>query len=87
MFLRARCSRAVGITNASPSIDGVRPITGPRRRLEARILPEIDRPRAGQPAGDSRRDDARAQHSVRDAALELRGLRERLVDMDRVVVT
>ena len=61
-------------------------VTGTNRRFELERLLEIDRPRPWQLVRDRRRDDARAQHAVRDASLEARGLRELLVDVHSVVV-
>ena len=59
---------------------GMHGIAGADRRLEVQVLAHI-RARTGQPPGDCSGDDARRQHAVGDAAFELCGLCEFLVDM------
>ena len=59
---------------------GMHGIAGADRRLEAQVLAHI-RARTGQPPGDCSGDDARRQRAVGDAAFELCGLCEFLVDM------
>jgi hypothetical protein len=56
-------------------------------RHEVHRLGNIDRARARQLGADHRRDEAAAQHAVRDALAETRGARKAVVQMDRVGVT
>lgn len=73
----------IGCLTAASALDD---IVRANQRLEAQVLPKVDRTCSPQTASDRGGDHSGNHHPARDATLELRGFCECLISMDRIVV-